>query len=107
MIAFIKHAEQRGAARRCTAVPLLLPPYVGLKAWLSLFAGWVVMFRCSPPPLSPLSPLFFCADEMKDDFDTLGPDAALQAVGNGTGEFCFLPPLHLTGDHWRERICRR
>lgn len=28
----------------------------------------------------------FCADEIKDDFDTLGPDATLQAVGNGTGE---------------------
>lgn len=26
------------------------------------------------------------ADEIKDDFDTLGSDATLQAVGNGTGE---------------------
>lgn len=32
------------------------------------------------------------ADEIKDDFDALGPDAVLQAVGNGTGEFppCFI-----------------
>lgn len=30
--------------------------------------------------------LSLCPDEMKDDFDTLGPDGTLQTVGNGTGE---------------------
>lgn len=89
MIAFIKHAEQRRGALRCTAVPLLLPPYLPLK----VLVGFDGTLRHSPPPslLSPLTPLFlllcFCADEIKDDFDTLGPDATLQAVGNGTGEF--------------------
>lgn len=34
--------------------------------------------------------LCLCVDEIKDDFDTLGPDATLQAVGNGTGEFLVL-----------------
>lgn len=48
----------------------------------------------SPPPhlTSAFLLLCFCADEMKDDFDTLGSDATLRAVGNGTGEF-FFPPL--------------
>lgn len=41
---------------------------------------------CYVQVLTPPTPLFFCADEIKDDFDALGPDAALQAVGNGTGE---------------------
>lgn len=31
------------------------------------------------------------ADEIKDDFDALGPEATLQAVGNGTGE--LRPPV--------------
>lgn len=47
------------------------------------------------------TPLFlllcFVADEIKDDFDSLGPDATLPAVGNGTGMFIFpfLPPWTL------------
>lgn len=96
MIAFIKHAEQRRGTLRCTAVPLLLPPYLPLKGLIVsvCWFGWyieVLTPSFSPSLLSPLTPLFlllcFCADEIKDDFDTLGPDATLQAVGNGTGEF--------------------
>lgn len=34
---------------------------------------------------------------MKDDFDTLGPDATLQTVGNGTGELLlFLLPRFIS-----------
>ena len=55
---------------------------------MSVFVGLDGTLRYTPP-LTP-TPLFFllcfCADEIKDDFDTLGPDATLQAVGNGTGE---------------------
>lgn len=90
MIAFIKHAEQSCGALRCTAVPLLLSPYLLLKGLIVSICwfGWYT--RYSPLLLSPHT-LFclllrFCADEIKDDFDTLGPDATLQAVGNGTGE---------------------
>lgn len=61
---------------------------------MSAFVGLGVTLRYSPPPLPPSLPpspllfllLCFCADEIKDDFDTLGPDATMQAVGNGTGE---------------------
>lgn len=35
----------------------------------------------------PHLPLLFSTDEMKDEFDAMGPDATLQTVGNGTGEF--------------------
>lgn len=72
MIAFIKHAEQSRGTLQRTAVPLLLSPYLCLK---------IVLFFLL---------LCFSADEIKDDFDTLGPDATLQAVGNGTGEFKHL-----------------
>lgn len=65
---------------------------------MSAFVGLHGTPRYSPPPSlfshtpphSPHIPFFlllcFCADEIKDDFDTLGPDTTLQAVGNGTGE---------------------
>lgn len=46
-----------------------------------------MVHRGTHPSFSPFSLLLcFCADEIKDDFDALGPDATLQAVGNGTGE---------------------
>lgn len=88
MIAFIRPGQQRLGALRCTAVPLLLPAH--LPAADRRVAGWDGALRCSPPH-RPSSHIFFllllfCADEIKDDFDTLGPDATLQAVGNGTGE---------------------
>lgn len=90
MIAFIKHAEQSGGALRCTAVPLLLSPYLLLKGLIVsvCWFGWCIeVLTPLPPPHNPFFlPLCFCADEIKDDFDTLGPDATLQAVGNGTGE---------------------
>lgn len=60
-----------------------------LKASLSASVGLHGTSRYLPSLLSTPHPIFllcFCADEIKDDFDTLGPDAALQAVGNGTGE---------------------
>lgn len=45
-------------------------------------------------PLVTVPNLLFCvcfyADEMKYDFDSLGPDATLQGVGNGTGELKML-----------------
>lgn len=90
MIAFIKHAEQSRGALRCTAVPLLLSPYLllrGLIVSVCWFGCYIEVLTPSLPP-SPLLFLLlcFCADEIKDDFDTLGPDATLQAVGNGTGE---------------------
>lgn len=109
MIAFIKHAEQRRGTLRCTAVPLLLPPYLPLKGLIVsvCWFGWYIeVLTPSFSPFPPLTPLFlllcFCADEIKDDFDTMGPDATLQAVGNGTGEFLcalfflqsLLPSLH-------------
>lgn len=51
------------------------------------FVGLDGALRYSPLRLFLLLLLLcFCADEIKDDFDTLGPDATLQAVGNGTGE---------------------
>lgn len=56
---------------------------------MSGFVGSDCTPRYSPPPPSFFSlPPFLSlrADEIKDDFDTLGPDATLQAVGNGTGE---------------------
>ena len=88
MIAFIKHAEQSRGALRCTAVPLLLSPYLPLKGLIVSVCRFArrteVLTPPSPPPFSLL--LCFCADEIKDDFDALGPDATLQAVGNGTGE---------------------
>lgn len=94
MIAFIKHAEQSRGALRCTAVPLLLSPYLllrGLIVSVCWFGCYIEVLTPSSPPLSPPHPFFFlllcfCADEIKDDFDTLGPDATMQAVGNGTGE---------------------
>lgn len=80
------------AAARCDAQRCLycfLHTFL-LKASLSAFVGLHGAQRYSPLPLSPPYPLSsafcFCADEIKDDFDTLGPDATLQAVGNGTGE---------------------
>lgn len=61
----------------------------------------------TPPPSSHISflllLLLFCADEIKDDFDTLGPDATLQVVGNGTGESLF----PLTCDHSEHFTPRR
>lgn len=84
------------AAARCDAQQCLycfLHTFF-LEASLSAFVGLGVTLRYSPPPLPPSLPpspllfllLCFCADEIKDDFDTLGPDATMQAVGNGTGE---------------------
>lgn len=107
MIAFIKHAEQSRGALRCTAVPLLLSPYLLLKGLIVsvCWFAWYTEVLTPTPFFSSLSPLpslpflyphppfffllfllSFSADEIKDDFDTLGPDTTLQAVGNGTGE---------------------
>lgn len=106
MIAFIRLGQQRLGALQCTAVPLLLPAH--LPAADRRVAGWDGTLRCSPPPPSShvsflLLLLLFCADEIKDDFDTLGPDATLQAVGNGTGESLF----PLTCDHSEDFTPRR
>lgn len=96
MIAFIKHAEQSCGALRCTVVPLLLSPYLLLKGlivsvcWFGWYTDLLTPPSPSPPTLFFLLLLCFCADEIKDDFDTLGPDATLQAVGNGTGELKML-----------------
>lgn len=63
---------------------------------MSAFVGLDGTPSYSPLLFSPPTPPFFflllcfCADEIKDDFDTLGPDATLQAVGNGTGELKML-----------------
>ena len=82
MIAFIKHAEQ---SLGCTAVPSLLSPYLLLKGLIVSVCWFAWCTEALTPPL--LTPSFsLCADEIKDDFDTLGPDATMQAVGNGTGE---------------------
>lgn len=125
MIAFIKHAEQSCSVLRCTAVPLLLSLYLLLLKGLIVCRLLVHAPMCSPAILL-LTPLFFffffcfCADEIKDDFDTLGPDATLQAVGNGTGEsffFCYtcefllvvdflsLFPVWLMNGHTHHTLC--
>lgn len=41
---------------------------------------------------------------MKDDFDTLGPDAALQSVGNGTGELTQDWRSHISYTHLKCKI---
>lgn len=58
--------------------------------------GAVCWLGCYVQVLTPPPPPCFCADEMKDDFDTLGPDATLQTVGNGTGELFFLFPRFIS-----------
>lgn len=61
-----------------------------LKASLSAFVSVHGTSRYSPSLLRFFFFFCFCADEIKDDFDTLGPDTTLQTVGNGTGEFRYL-----------------
>lgn len=69
MIAFIKHAEQSRGALRCTAVPLLLSPYLllrGLIVSVCWFGCYIEVLTPSSPPLSPpltpsfSSPVFLC-----------------------------------------------
>lgn len=70
--------------------PYLLPKSLFVSVCWFLSDAWRYLATLISPCIS-LSPLLcFCADEMKDDFDNLGPDATLQAVGNGTGELTLL-----------------